>query len=208
MMREVSIHAAAVKPRSGVGVACGVWLPWPRRGDLAHRFAVAAGRPEAPERVSWKLVKKRSLPWFQGLLDDLWATRWLSFRAVVDLGEQAADVRAPEELTRLVSQVSAIVDPADVDRRIRVLGDSEEPTPTQRVAKLLAALVQAAFGGRPQNEAQELLLAHLCQLAGCSDLTVLAGSPTARLAVWRPEELRRVQRRSSAPSTSVTASGT
>ncbi len=210
-MRDALIYGAGVRAQRAVLAAAGLWLPWDRRGDLAGVLGELAARDDAPRRLGWKRVRRRTLPWFESLVDAVFARSWLEVRAVVGLGaESEGDGGAP--LRALIAHVNAHAGAGGSHRarlgasRAEVAAAAIDPmpigpghtrlvevrrSPPLQLARFFAAALQAAYGGRPRTRAQLQLLAYLAERAGAPDLDLQScGTGTrGKLLVWRPREL-------------------
>jgi hypothetical protein len=74
-----------------------LWMPWERRGDFAAKWNALHDTHFSPGEVKWKKVTRKTLPFFEALVDWFFATRWLMFhclvysRAEIDMAKHDGD---------------------------------------------------------------------------------------------------------------------
>lgn len=89
-----------------------LWMPWERRGDFAAKWRELHDAYFPPSEVKWTKVTRRTLPFFEALVDWFFATRWLMFhclvvgRAEVDLArhDNDRDLQRRKHFTMLLAK--------------------------------------------------------------------------------------------------------
>jgi hypothetical protein len=56
-----------------------LWMPWQRRGDFTARIRELKQEHSYEHEIKWRNVKRRSVPFYEDLVEFFFETRWLTF---------------------------------------------------------------------------------------------------------------------------------
>jgi hypothetical protein len=167
-----------------VGAAV-MWMPWDRRGDFQRLWRQLRGVAAAPGRASWRRVKRRTLPYFEAVVDAFFAREWLHFRCVV-----ARDAPTDQLVSLLEQEVPRLPGRARVRAARRVASSVASArrvrprvTPGLQLARLLLRAVLVAHGEAPRSPARRRLLERIARHLGLEELGGAQPPPTPRFGI-------------------------
>ncbi len=68
-----------------------LWITWERRGDFQQIWRDLHQNYFAPSEVKWTKVKKKTLPFFEALIDEFFKRNWLMFHCLI-IGKPEVDM--------------------------------------------------------------------------------------------------------------------
>lgn len=165
-----------------IGAGC-VTMAYERRGDFQRLWRGVRERPDAPKRVTWRKVKKKHLPFFAAIVDELLGRGWLAFHGAVGYLQPGGEPQtaAAAQLAALVAHAGRMTPPRS-GHRLRLAGEAGGGPPVDRrsapalqLADLLLSVWLAAHGGGVKSRAKRKLI------------RLVVSHPGVR--IWPPEDL-------------------